>query len=308
MIISDRFILYSTWFLLFAGTSGLAQNTDDSDAPISQKITNGKHFQVGLTVGAFFANKSTANVYDGYGIGLDGTKNDFTNSAMNRKINYEYGGGNGFPDQIAPLLHVNHTDWTFDETDMPINLKYNPAILVGMNFRYAVDKRNTIMLNVNGTKLTVNGDFTITITDPTQVMTSPNYINYRTFSIIGAEQRLMFQLGYQRLLGDLDKLNCFVEGGVQMNMAKFSKNEVNINGLVIDLTTYYNQYGYVAYQQKNLTGVGFGAFAGIGLNLSMSPKWTVQLVYDPSYDKVNLGENTAYKLQHTIGMRAYYNF
>jgi hypothetical protein len=279
-----------------------AGGSDDSDNHAKGKTGKGFHF--GLFVGSLFANKYTANLYDGYGIDADGFKHDFTSSDMNRKINFEYGGGNGLPDRIAPALNCNPGEWTFDQTDMPVNMKYTPAISVGLEMRYGMTSRDAIILNANGTKLTATGDFTIVVNQPQIGIVVPNSI--RTFPIIGGEQRLVLQLGYQRILGDNDKLNCFLEGGATFSMAKFDQNIININGLVIDLSTYYNTLGNVEYHAKNLTGVGFGAFAGFGINLAMSPKWTVQLVYDPSLEKINIGQGPEYTLQHSVGLRAYY--
>lgn len=186
-------------------------------------------------------------------------------------------------------------------------MRYNAAIMVGLDMRYGLTKNDGIILNVNGSKLSVNGDFTIEVADPANTSMGGSYQpTIMPFSIIGEEQRLVISLGYQRLLGDADKFNFFVEGGATCTMAKFDKNEININGLVIDLRTYYNIYGNVTYQAKNLTGVGFGGFAGVGANFNMSKKWTVQLVYDPSFEKVNIGEAPKNTLQHTAGLRAYY--
>jgi hypothetical protein len=297
--------LQQLFFMLFLSVIPIVSFAQDAGND-SEGKKNVKGFHFGFFVGSLFANKYTANLYDGYGLDADGNKNDFANSAMNRKIHFEYGGDNGQPDRIAPALGVNHSDWSFDNTDMPVNMKYSPSIFVGLQTRYCASNKDAILFNVNGTKLTANGEFTITTTAPT-VGTTQYPTNIRTFPIIGGEQRLILQLGYQRILGDNDKLNCFVEGGLGFTMVKFNKNVIQINNLLIDLTTYYNYQGYVDYRAKNLTGVSFGAFAGLGLNLSLSPKWTVQLVYNPSYENINIGVAPALKLQNALGLRAYYN-
>jgi hypothetical protein len=274
---------------------------EGNSSPNSRK---GKGFHFGLEVGSFFANKYTANLYDGYGLDPNGNKNDFDNSAMNRKINYEYGGGNGMPDRISPVLNLNRSDWTFDQTDMPINLKYNPTIVIGLETRYGLTNKDAIIFNLNAAQLSVNGQFTIT----TDIYVPGNQYQQSIlyFPIVGGEQRLMTQLGYQRIMGDNDVLNFFMEGGIVCTMAKYTKNMININGLNIDLTTYYDNYGYVEYKATNFTGVSIGAFAGMGVNLTLSRKWMMQLVYDPSMEKVNMGPDTKYTLQNTLGLRAYY--
>lgn len=298
--------------ILFLNTSiTSAQETTDNDNEIPVKA---KGFHFGLYVGSYFANKYTANLYDGYGYDIDGKRNNFINSFMYNKIILEYGGGYpGTVDQVAQALNVDPGAWTFNESDMPTNLKYTPAFLLGLQSRYTVDKKNAILINVNVTKLNVSGNFTITTT-PATGSTQINK-SIRTFAIRGEEQRLMFQFGYNRILGDNEKVNFYVEGGLNITLTKFSKNDILINNettstvLHIDLTESYSSInGYNAYVTKKPIGTGFGLFSGLGINFSMSSSWTVQLGYNPSFERINIGENPRLKFQHAVGIRAYYKF
>ena len=165
------------------------------------------------------------------------------------------------------------------------------------------------MFNINASKLKLSGNFTIVVTSSLIGPQQPGYENIKTFSITGGEQRLMFQLGYRRILGDTEEsvMNFFIEGGATVNMTKFLRNQVAINNLQIDLSYYYTQPHYTTYHAKFLSGIGFGAFAGFGLDLRANPKWTLQLLYNPTYEKINIGEEPKLTLQHTIGLRAFYN-
>jgi hypothetical protein len=276
----------------------IAQEEEDTT------VITGKKFNFGLYVGSYFANKNTASLYDGYGVDFDGNKNSFYNSFLYNKIVIEYSGINGQPDLIAKALNVNSGDWFFSESDMPVNMHYTPAFLIGLQGRYSMDNINAILLNLNATRLTIAGNFTIT-TSPL-ANTNQYAKNIHTFAIKGVEQRLMFQLGYQRLFGENEKLKFLAEGGLNVTLAKFDKNEVLINGLLIDLTSYYNNSLYNAYVIKRPIGVGFGAFAGLGLNLKISEIWQIQLLYNPSYEGVNIISNSSLKMQHAVGLRAYY--
>jgi len=293
---------------LFFSVSAFAQGTDNSDTDndTPADTINLKGFHLGLQAGVIFANKYTTNLYNGYGLDIYGNRNTFYNSFLYQQIVNNYGGGNGRTDQIALALKVNPGQWNFDETCMPINLKYNINLLVGLNTRYCLDNKNAIILNVNATKLTVNGNFTIYTS-----ATNSNGLqatNVQTFTITGGEQRLMTQLGFQRVLGDNQKFNFFVEGGIDLTLAKFMKNQAIINNLIIDLTPYYSQPAYGDVRSHNLIGVGLGAFAGAGFNLALSNKYTLQLLYNPSYDRINIGAASKYTFQQSIGFRAYYNF
>ncbi len=290
----------------FCFTSISQEEGDETDKP--GKLKAGKGFHVGITVGGFFANNAGAQIYDGYGLDGNGGKNDFANSYMLQKIN-QYGGFTSpFVDQIAQAMSVdgqivNHDGWSFSESDMPIQMRYNPSILIGLACRYFVDKKNTLIFNVNATKIRANGAFTITLLNP--IYSSQTF---KTFSITGGEQRLMFQLGYQRILGNNAKANMFIEAGLNLTMAKFDKNQIAINNLVIDLFTYYNPNGQQTIALQKPVTVNLGAFAGLGLNITMTTKTTLQVLYAPVFERLKLGYDTGLQLHHSVALRAYYNF
>jgi hypothetical protein len=292
--------------LLFSANLS-AQDTeyDESGKPII--TTTKKGFHVGLYTGVYFANQSTASAYDGYGFDIDGNKNNYDNSFMYNKIVQEYGGyGNpGSPDEIAIALGVDYHTWTFNENDMPTQMRYFPSFLLGLQSYYSADAKNKILFNVNATRLSINGNFTIM----TPQLPNSTQINKRvnTFAIRGREQRLTLELGYQHLFGKNEKLNLLVEGGMNITITKFDKNEILINNLLIDLTASYYQPGaFNTYVTRKPIGTGFGAFAGIGANLNMSEKWIMQLLYNPTYEGINIVPDATLKMQHSIGLRAYY--
>jgi len=285
----------------------------------SSNYVVGKGFHLGLYAGAYWANRSTAYIYDGYGFDQNGQRNTFANSILREQLVNVYGGGNGGTDLIAQLLNVASTDWYFRETDMPFNLRYTTTYLLGLNMRYQINKKAGITLNINASKLIVNGKFTIGTTGNSLGSGSGtglvNQAKINQFTITGAEQRLMFQLGYQRIIGKHEKLNLMVEGGLNVTLSKAQKNQAFLNSdlnggannFTIDLMSAYNQPPYNFYSAKYLIGAGVGAFGGIGLHLTINPRYTIQLLYTPSYDRINLGYTPNFKLQHGVGLRVYYN-
>lgn len=299
------FIAFALFLCSF--TAGFSQ--DEEKKPAKKK----SKFQAGLYLGSYFASKYTSALYDGYGYDADGNRNTFVNSAdinqssfMYRKIILELGGAYGQTDQVALALGVNHGEWTFDETDMPQNMKYNPAFAVGAELTYAATPKDLILLNANVTNLTLSGNFTIVINTPNIGPQQPGYQNIQTFGISGGEQRLRFQAGYRRILGEDEMLNFFVEGGIIVNSTKYLRNQAAINNLHIDLGSYYSQSYYPTFRANYLRGTGLGAFAGLGLNIAANQNWNVQLFYSPSCEKINIGEMPKFTLQHSVGIRVLY--
>jgi len=254
------------FMLGFCSLFSQENQTEDHDLHSKQK----SKLLAGFYVGSYFANKYSASTFNGYGIDIDGNRNTFLNSFMYQKIINEYGGGFGQYDYIAEAIGVDQNQWVFNESDMPTNMRYIPAILVGFNFKIPVDRKSAIIFNLNGTKINLEGNFTITTLRP-PTANPLNNTNIQTFNIRGSEQRLQFQLGFQRIFGKVDKLNFFGELGFIGTLAKFDKNVIYINNLQIDLTYYLNQALFPAPgPTRTPIGFGVGAFAGLGINLDLT--------------------------------------
>ena len=293
------------FFLAFVLLSAASYAQDSEESTKSAIRTS--RFHMGLYFSTLFPGSGTTSVYDGYGYDVNGNKNDFGNSFMYRNIVIFYGGSGSQPDRVAEALGVNHGDWSFDESDMPGNMKYNVGLALGFQSRFSIDDNNSIMLNFTASKLSLGGDFTITILSNPQQPQPPGYLNVRTFGITGSEQRFVFQLGYQHMFGEEGGFNFFTEGGAVCTLAKFLTNPIAINSLKVDLASYYNQPQYDDFRLHHLKGVGFGGWAGCGLTSAAYAKTTLQLVYNLSLETIALGLNPKLSMQHYVGLRAYYN-
>lgn len=307
-LFSSNFKPFFSGLLLLSGFSLFAQEEPSTES--ENKFPPRKNrFQSGFYIGSYFANRHSAANYNGYGFDLDGKQNSFQNSAMYQKIKNEYGGGFGQTDYIALELGVDPKQWEFNESDMPARMRYQPAILLGFILRVPIDKTSGFILNAKGTKLNVEGNFTISTLRP---QTSSNPVlnsNIKTFPIRGQEQRLQFELGYQKLFGAEEKINFFVELGFIGTLTKFDRSWIQINNLVIDLTYNVNQtINPTPVQARPRVGFGIGAFAGIGINMALNSRVTLQLLGNLLHEKINMGINPALKLQGALGIRVYYNF
>ena len=311
MSISRNFIKLSpllfTFLPLSLSTTLSAQSPEDYAENANLIMKPVKRFSVGISIGSYFPNAYTSSLYDGYGFDFDENKNTFENSWMYEKIINQYGGGYGQPDIISEVLGVPPEDWNFDESDMPANMKYKSTFTFGFSGRYAVDRKNAVILNATAAIITATGNFTIT-TRPSSGSTQVNN-SIKQYNISGKEQRLLMQAGYQHLFGKGETFNLIGEGGLHATLAKFEKNEIQIENLVIDLfEPYYDQNGYNYYTGTKPVGLGFGAFVGTGLNINTNGKWLIQMVYDLSLEKVNIGYNPKLTTNHSLLLRAYLGF
>jgi hypothetical protein len=281
------------------------ENEEEDNTEVSLDAYKG--FHAGFYAGALFANKYSARLYDGYGVDANGNRNTFTNSVLYQRMRY-YGLDSNFTDQIGPAIGVDRDQWApyWDSTDMPYDLKYTISFLFGIDLQYGLSKTDGIILNANFSKLNVTGTFTL---NRPKTMNSSLGDSILFFGISGQEQRFIFQLGYSKLLGEPGRFNFLVEGGLLMNSVKFLSNEAHINSVTIDLTPFTFNQGYQDnYMPREYNAIGFGAFGGFGFNLNMNAKYLIQVIYNPSLEKINTGDAPASKLQQSAGLRVYYNF
>lgn len=299
-------LLLSAHLVYSQDNSGATSDVDTVDDYAEEE----SNITFGLHIGSLLANQHTASLYDGYGYDIDGNKNNFFDSWLYQKVWEQYGGNlyGGQQDQIALALNVDPGTWSFNETFMPGNMRYSPAICVGITSKYSVDRDNAILLNVNAAKLTATGNFKIKTT-PSNTGSSTNITDdsNKLFPIIGEEQRLQLQIGLQHIFGEDKKYSALIEGGLHATLAKFSKNYVQINNLTIDLMEYYNNVFNTANPIRMPIGIGFGAFGSVGLNANLNPKTIVQLIYSPILVRINMGDNKQFKLQNAIAIRFYFD-
>lgn len=293
--------------ILFSYTLSFAQDTTSvSDDDGSSQSRKKKGFQAGFFAGTYFANKHTSTLFDGYGLDANGNKNDFAHSAMYQQIVVYNGGYYGQTDRIALALGVQHGEWSFSESDMPVNLRYGIAFMAGGSVRYQINEQSALLINANTSKLTVNGDFTIVTQTLSNGNQQPQQI--KTFALAGVEQRVLLQLGYQHMLNEDAKVSPFFEYGLNVTMAKFIRNQINVNNFVMDLTYNYAYPTAGGQRSRYLTGVGIGGYGALGINFNLGHRWLMQFLYSPSYEKVKLGAEPKYYLNHAFGVRGYYTF
>jgi len=272
-----------------------------------------KGLYAGLYVGALFSNSQSARLYDGYGFDLDGNRNSFENSWLNNRIAILRNPASGGGDQVAEAIGVDPSQLeNLQPDDMPTNMTYNIAFSFGLQGRYSFDSKNALLFNINFSRLTINGQFTMEVnTTQVQNPNNPGQITFpgqiQTFGIRGAEQRVGLQIGYQRILGNHEYFNWVIEAGVDVCFAKFDGNWAQINDLEIDLTIRPNIFGQALMDERNLTGVGIGAFGGFGGQIDGGGNWTIQLLASPIFQRIALSNDSSYGFHLMAGLRAIYN-
>ena len=218
----------------------------------------------GLNLGSYFANAETANIYNGSGpfaedvnaaagvrwysiperIGIDGP---FAMSNDIREIQNFY----------------NTQTYTFPYDYAPTNMRYNPAMYVGLNIKWNFNRYAALLMNLNACRLKAVGQFTMQL--PPTSQTAQNNVGPTLLSVAGEEQRFNLNLGYRQgwMMGDYS--NFFVQVGGSMLCTKWMRNYVLVADRQFDLITSGFVAGQTPMSAVPNTGVGFGAFVETGV-------------------------------------------
>lgn len=274
-------------------TGHLVQYDEDEEA--EEDSIHG--LSIGLNLGSYFANGKTAAVYNGGGP-FAGYIND---AAMIRwySIPERIGMDGAFqndPNTVNVIKDFYNTqNYGFNSDYASSNMRYNPAMYVGLNLKWNFNRYAAIIMNMNAMKLKAVGQFTMQVTPSSQ----NNQFNSGTqlLSVAGEEQRFNLNLGYRQgwMMGDLS--NFFVQVGGSMLGTKWMENYALVANRQFDLIT----QGFVAGQQSLATtpntGVGFGAYIETGIEFWIG-KYSFDLGVGFSRDKViiyTLEENVTNK-------------
>jgi hypothetical protein len=266
---------------------------DDEDE-IDEDSIRGLTF--GLNLGSYFANARTANVYNGSGP-FEGFIND---AAMVRWYSIPERIGMDGPFALSNDVReiqtfYNTQSYWFNADFAPINMRYNPAMYVGLNMKWNFNRFAAIIMNMNATKLKAVGQFTMQITPSSQ----NNQFNSGTqlLSVAGEEQRFNINLGYRQgwMMGDMS--NFFVQVGGSMLGTKWMENYALVANRQFDLITQSFVAGQTPMSANPNTGIGFGAFIETGIEFWVG-KYSFDLGIGFSRDKViiyTLEENVTNK-------------
>jgi hypothetical protein len=239
----------------------------------------------GLNLGSYFANAKTAAVYNGSGP-FAGYLND---AAMIRWYSIPERIGMEGPFQNDPnTVNVikdfyNTTSYTFNSDYAASNMRYNPAMYVGLNLKWNFNRYAALIMNVNATKLKAVGQFTMQVIPSSQ----NNTFNSGTqlLSVAGEEQRFNLNLGYRQgwMMGDMS--NFFVQVGGSMLGTKWMSNYVLVANRQFELITQGFVQGQQSLSATPNTGVGFGAYIETGFEFWIG-KYSFDIGLGFSRDKV----------------------
>ncbi len=248
--------------------------------------------EAGLNVGVYFANRITANFYNGAG------NEDEMNSA-DKIIYNEY-----YREDINEVLEQNGYRYLLVEdeyhAEYPTNMTYLPSIYAGLTGRYWLNRTFAISASMNYSRLTTTDNFVI-YNDNNAMPPSNKEDQYIIGTIAGQEDRINIDLGIINSFALSDRVNFIMEYGLNINNTLVIFNKIDIYGLVLDIK-YKGPYDYIPggnmpqYEFRQ-GGIGYGAYFTPGLQFNFKENISVDLVSQMYYTYIDLEHYSTWGFQ-----------
>jgi len=241
-------------------------------------------FGFGLNLGSYFASKATGNFYNG-----SGTVSGFINEAQEIRaysIDERIGPSSiFFQDYQAITSYYGATSYFLPMDSYPLDMRYNPAFMVGLQIKYNFNRYSAIITNINATRVKAVSQFTMQFQG---TAVQPNAQgDIRLFAITGTEQRFNITLGYRQgwMMGDYS--NFYIQLGGSMLGTQFQKNQIFVADRSYDLFIgAMNQNQQVVNAQPR-TDIGFGAYGSMGVEFWLG-RYSFDVSFGMSRDRVIL--------------------
>jgi hypothetical protein len=258
----------------------------------SGKLQEG--WEVGLHTGFYFANKHSANYYNG----VEANENSISFVLDNKYRR----------DEI--LEYFNATTYQYSQEDLPQQMRYDPDINIGFLARNNITDNWGIFFNFNYVKLVAKGNFILEF-DPDQIVTEPDR---RVFEIYGIEDRTNIDIGIHRQFSLLSPgITYYGEIGININNTRVRESAIQLGDLNYSIV---NRYGpgrsYVPNLPQTeynfrLGGIGVGAFGGMGIKFLFNDQLTLDVGITSYVKYINLERYKNFTLHLAPYARIMYN-
>lgn len=246
--------------------------------------TRGVRLEYGLNMGAYLANKYTANYYNGSG----------NYSSVGRQGNLEQIIGPSSTYNYSRIREQIGYDFVIEE--LPSAMRYSPAMMVGLFATLSFSPRIALLAESNFSRLRIQDQFSIKLSR----FSSIEGDNIERHSISGSEERVDIRLGLQyTFLSASSYIHPFFEAGGVFTDTKVKDNTVRIGGSTLSMYV----PGSSQYMPERDYGIGLGGFLSLGIKMDVTEQFKFSIGYSSHYNNINLGKFDEYKLQHSLFVR-----
>ncbi len=266
-------------------------------------------FEYGISIGGYFGNKYSANFYNGSPGNVNTIGYVLKNTYWKREIRLALGIGET---DTTTTLTVEDGDKKNGTNDgYPADMHYNAAIYGGVFFRYNFNRKNSLFLQINYSRMKTSGVVTLYIDPQDPYHAKPP--DLRMEQVIGLEGRVMADIGFQRSFPLRSRINLFLQGAFTLCYTQVQKSAFVVEGKEYSMVNIYGQGGYqqgVSQQTLNVNqnAFGFGGFLGVGAGIPLTAQFGIEPGLFCHYYPTNLEGYPDYKPSFGVYMRILLNF
>lgn len=261
--------------------SGQTQPLWDEEEEEEEDMEKYRGFGIGISLGGYFASKKTANIYNGTNlIGTLGRADGVDQLTIAERLD-----PNVFifdVQRIQNEFNATGVEVPFDSS--PINMRYSPALGVGVQLKYSFDRYRGLIFNLNALRLRTIDVFTLRFVGTGQQLNAQQDV--RTFDIIGSEQRFEVNLGYRQgfLINELS--NFYLQFGGNMLGVQMQQNQIRVGENTFDLIIGAQNPQQILTLDNAPTGIGFGAYGAMGMEFFIKDKYGFDIGFQFSNDQM----------------------
>ncbi len=210
-------------------------------------------WKVALNAGFFIPSNHSAAFYNG---------REYNENKISFILKNQY--------QYNDILSLLEASDTFRLAGLPEKMKYTPTLMVGFSFRNNFRENRAWFIQFNQVKLRAADFYSLEVDPKPFIATDPDY---RTFSIIGEENRYLFDLGYSHEFKLRSPMfRPFADVGFSLSNTRVRSHKIRVGEREFSLINIYGSNSYVPNTDLQTFeviqgGLGYGGFANVGVKL-----------------------------------------
>lgn len=282
LVLSTSKLICFAFLVLFMhpGTSAMGFGSDDTGSGKAIRL------DYGLNFGAYFANRATANYYNG--------STPFHIGGNQSKLEYIF--TNPFYEQII-REQIGNYPYNLPPNPYPSLMQYRPNFMVGLFGAVYFSPAFGLIGDFNFARLRAQDSFVL------EVIRNPVGLpeeNIMLLPIWGVEERFDIKVGLQyTFVSDQNNIHPYFEIGANMTNTLVRENSIMVGTRIFPMHRQQSDF----YFQERDYGVGFGGFVTVGAKMAVNQNYDLRAGYSANMNKVNLGNNDKVLLHHTVFLR-----
>ena len=267
--------------IIFFGLTPITIVSQDWDDDDDFYVPRRQGLEYGVNLGVYRAHPNSSQFYNGAGWFELGD-----NQASLYTIEERLFLGNT-EDQINNLLNLGGGNFWVPYDSSPLLMPYDPGLMMGLKLLYFWNPESALVMSIDAANLNSAGPWTL----ETDLLPGGGQgtDDIRVYGIFGKERRMISSLGYRTAVYIIDEASWVLEFGGSATAIQIKDNFIMIENNSYDLITFFNGNQFMG-ATSNLTSVGFGYYAVVGLEAMFEEGGNLEVNFKVSRDNIRLGQ------------------